>query len=66
MKDEYDFRGAERGRFYRPGAALVPPVNLDADVLGYLMDRAHARGASLSDLVNDLLRKDIALIEAGR
>lgn len=66
MKDEYDFKGAERGRFHRPGAELVPPVHLDPDVLGYLMDRARARGASLSDLVNDLLRKDIALIEAGR
>lgn len=66
MKDEYDFRGAERGRFHRDGAELVPPVHLDADVLSYLLDRAKARGASLSDLVNDLLRADIALIEAGR
>ena len=65
MKDEYDFSGAERGRFHRPGGDLVPPVHLDADVLGYLIDRAKARGASLSDLVDDLLRKDIALIEAG-
>lgn len=28
MKDEYDFSGAERGRFYRPGAELAPPVHL--------------------------------------
>lgn len=66
MKDEYDFSGAERGRFHKPGADLVPPVHLDPDVLGYLIDRARSRGASLSELVNDLLRKDIALIEAGR
>jgi hypothetical protein len=26
MKDEYDFSKAERGRFFRPGAALVPPA----------------------------------------
>jgi hypothetical protein len=25
MKDEYDFSKAERGRFYRPHAVLVPP-----------------------------------------
>jgi hypothetical protein len=25
MKDEYDFSEAERGRFFRPGAVLVPP-----------------------------------------
>ncbi len=66
MKDEYDFSGAQRGRFYRPGAELVPPVHLDPDVLGYCLDRARAGGASLSELVNDLLRKDIARIEGGR
>ena len=66
MKDEYDFTGAERGRFYRKGAELVPPLHLDSDVLQYLSARAQARGATLSDLVNQLLRKDIELIEAGR
>jgi uncharacterized protein YodC (DUF2158 family) len=25
MKDEYDFSNAERGKFYRKDAALVPP-----------------------------------------
>ena len=25
MKDEYDFSKAERGRFFRPDAVLVPP-----------------------------------------
>jgi hypothetical protein len=33
-------------------------------VLAWLADRAKARGVSLSGLVNDLLKKDIALIEA--
>jgi len=27
MKDEYDFSKAERGRFFRPDAKLVPPPN---------------------------------------
>jgi len=66
VKDEYDFAGAERGKFYRKDAVLVPPVHLDTDVLKYLVERANARGASLSELVNQLLRKDIELIEAGR
>ena len=64
MKDDYDFKGAERGKFYVKDAVLVPPVHLEADVLAFLAARAEARGASLSDLVNDLLRADIALIEA--
>ena len=64
MKDEYDFSNAERGKFYRRHAQLIPPVHLDPEVLSYLAARAEARGTSLSTLVNDLLRKDIELIEA--
>ncbi len=64
MKDEYDFSKAERGRFHRPGALLVPPVHLDPEVLAYLAARAEARGMSLNELVNALLKKDIELIEA--
>jgi hypothetical protein len=33
-------------------------------VLAYLTARAEARGISLSELVNTLLKKDIELIEA--
>jgi hypothetical protein len=66
MKDEYDFSHSERGKFYRPGAQLIPPVHLDPEVLSYLTARAEARGTSLNDLVNELLRKDIELIETAR
>ncbi|MDQ6434354.1 hypothetical protein RB623_09865 [Mesorhizobium sp. LHD-90] len=64
MKEEYDFSAAERGKFHRAGARLVPPVHLDPDVLDYLSERAAARGVSLSTLVNVLLRKDIEMIDA--
>jgi len=64
MKDEYDFSNAERGRFYRKDAVLAPPVHLDPEVLAFLTARAKARGISLNELVNDLLKKDIELIEA--
>jgi hypothetical protein len=66
MKDEYDFSTAERGKFFREGARLVPPVHLEPDVLDYLSKRASARGISLSSLVNTLLKKDIELIDAGK
>ncbi len=66
MKDEYDFSNAERGKFYRRDAQLIPPVHLDPEILRYLAARAEARGTSLSTLVNDLLRKDIELIEAAK
>jgi len=64
--DEYDFSDAERGKFYQPGAQLIPPVHLDPEFLSYLAARAEARGTSLDDLVNELLRKDIELIETAR
>ena len=64
MKDEYDFSKAQRGRFYRKDAVLVPPVHLDPEVLAFLTARADARGIPLSELVNELLKKDIELIAA--
>ena len=64
MKDAYDFSAAERGKFSRPDAQLVPPLHLDPDVLAYFSERARARGVTLSGLVNDLLKKTITLIEA--
>ena len=64
MKDEYDFSKGERGRFFRQDAVLTPPVHLDPAVLAFLTERAAARGMSLNELVNALLRKDIELIEA--
>jgi hypothetical protein len=64
MRDECDFSKPERGKFYRPGAKLVPPVHLDPEVLAFLTARAEARGITLSELVNALLKKDIELIEA--
>ncbi len=66
LKADYDFAAASRGRFHKPGATLVPPVHLEPDVLEYLLARAEARGTTLSALVNQLLKKDIELIEAAR
>ena len=66
MKDQYDFSKAERGKFFRPETVLVPPVHLDPEILAFLTARAEARGVSLSELVNTLLRKDIELIEAAQ
>jgi hypothetical protein len=66
MKDEYDFSKAERGKFHRPGAELVPPVHLEPEVLSYLSARAAAQGTTISALINRLLKKDIELIEVAK
>ncbi|MCU7951915.1 MAG: hypothetical protein KZQ64_00645 [gamma proteobacterium symbiont of Bathyaustriella thionipta] len=63
MKQEYDFSKAERGKFYRPDAQMNLPVYLDDEVKSYLSERADAKGIGLGEMVNDLLKKDIALIE---
>ncbi|SEO03396.1 hypothetical protein SAMN05216404_11074 [Nitrosospira multiformis] len=63
MNDEYDFSQGSRGKFYRPDTQLNLPVYLDPDVLNYLSIKAKAKGIEVNEIVNDLLRKDIALIE---
>lgn len=63
---EIDFSGGARGKFYRPNARLNLPVYLDADVQAYLVALAARKGIPLSDLANDLLKKDIAILEAGK
>ncbi len=64
MKDEYDFSNGTRGKFYRKGAVMDLPVYLDPEVRGYLAERAKAKGIEVNELVNELLKRDIALIEA--
>ena len=63
MKKEYNFSKAVRGKFFRPGIKLNLPVYLDKDVLEYLSLKAKEKGVDVNDIVNDLLRKDIELIE---
>ena len=63
MKSEYDFSHAERGKFYRPNTKFNIPIYLDKDVLDYFTERAEAKGVSLNEMSNDLLKRDIALVE---
>jgi hypothetical protein len=64
MKSEYDFSQGERGKFYRPDARLNLPIYLEEEVLGYLSERARAKGVEVGRLVNEILKKEIDLIEA--
>ena len=66
MKDHYDFSKGVRGKFYHEGTTFRLPVYLDERVQDYLAARADAKGMELADLVNELLKKDIELIEAAR
>ncbi|MHB9103100.1 MAG: hypothetical protein ACYC2E_16520 [Sulfuricella sp.] len=64
MPAEVDFTGAARGKFYRPNLRLNLPVYLDADVQNYLNAIAAKKGVPLSQLANDLLKREIGIIEA--
>lgn len=64
MKENYDFSKGVRGKFYNPNAVFQLPVYLDEQVQGYLAAKAQAKGVELSALVNDLLKREIDLVEA--
>lgn len=66
MPSEIDFSKGKRGQFYQAGVLLSLPVYLDDQVQATLAALASAKGVELSVLVNELLRKDLELIELGR
>lgn len=63
MKREYDFSSGERGKFYHRGAELHLPIYLDAKLQEQLERIAEKKGQQLSDLVNQLMRKQVELIQ---
>lgn len=64
MKKEYDFSNSNRGKFFRPNLRLTPPVRQEPEVLEFLASRAEAKSTTLNELVNQLLKKDMELIQA--
>jgi hypothetical protein len=63
MKSEYSFEKAERGKFHRPDAKLQIPVYLEPEVLAFLAAKAEKKGVEIDRIVNDLLKRDIGIIE---
>ena len=66
MPAEIDFSRGVRGKFYRPGASLRLPVYLESDVQAYLVALAARKGVPLSELTNELLKKEIAILEVAK
>lgn len=64
IKDHYDFSVAERGRFYRADAEFHFPVYLEPDINDFLTKLAEQRKVAVDDLVNDLLRADMNIIQS--
>jgi hypothetical protein len=63
MKEEYDFSGGERGKFYYEAAEFNLPIYLEPDVAAFLQKIAIKKGVEVETVVNDWLRKDMAFIE---
>jgi cytidylate kinase len=63
MKREYDFSKGVRGKFYRKGAELRLPIYLDAKLQRKLERLAQKKGKDVSEVVNQLLQKDVDFLE---
>jgi hypothetical protein len=64
MKPEYDFSKAERGKFYHPDAVFSFPIYLEPDVSDFVSKLAEQKKVDVQDLVNDLLRANMRLIQS--
>lgn len=63
MKTEYDFSKGVRGKFYRKGAELRLPIYLDAKLQEQLERLAQKKGKDIGEVVNQLVRKEVEVIE---
>ena len=63
MRREYDFSKGARGKFYRKNAELRLPIYLDKKLQKQLERLAAKNGKDLNDLANQLLQREVELIE---
>ena len=63
MRRNYDFSKGVRGKFYREGVQLRLPIYLDAKLQKQLERLAQKNGKDVSELVNQLLQREVELIE---
>jgi hypothetical protein len=66
LDKEVDFSKGVRGKFYRNGMKLRIPVYLEEKLLGSLGEIAQRKGMKLDDLVSDVLKKELAIVETLR
>ncbi len=64
MKAEYDFSKGERGKFYKAEAVFQTPIYLEKDVDDFIRHLADTKGKDVGELVNELLRRNIQLIQS--
>jgi cytidylate kinase len=63
MKREYDFSKATQRKFYRKGAVIQLPIYLDAKVQAQVERVARKNGKDVGELVNQVVQKEMELLE---
>lgn len=66
VPDNIDFSKGVRGKFYAANMKIKLPVYLEQDVQAFLIELATKKGVEMSDIVNDLIKRDIELLNAMR
>jgi len=65
MPSEIDFSKGVRGLHHiPPGAKVLMPVSIERSVWEYFSGKAEQRGVNLSELVTEVLKRDIEINEA--
>ena len=64
MRKEYDFSGAERGKFYRRNVRLALPIYLEEDVAVFVRELARKKKVDAQTAVNRILRSNKQLIQS--
>ena len=64
MKREYDYSRGVRGKFFRKGAELHLPIYVDSATRRWLERIAMRNGKPVTELVNQLLKRDVKLLES--
>lgn len=62
LKDNYDFNGAVRGRFYKP-KKVPTSMRLDNDILIFLKKEASEKKVAYQTLINSLLREHMQTVK---
>ena len=67
MPEEIDFSKASRGRHCVPAdAKIFLPALIERSVWEYFSEKAERKGVGLSELLTDVLKRDIEINEALR
>ena len=65
MPDEIDFSRGVRGLHHiPPGAKVFLPASIERSVWKYFSEKAEEKGVELSELLTEVLKRDIEINEA--